>query len=815
MSNFNIAGGRRGGFLLLRFLLPVLLLFAVWQSGVLRMGKRTATAVLVRGDEAQAQGTETMAAAQDTADAQGGGGGGGEEGGTSLWVDAWASGDGPTLSKAEIDERCAGTKANWCRGYFLQPPIPAKPPPRGNKTCLWGCNFVGVCDHYSGWCRCPAGWTGDHCSTRMRRPCSQVQRQVGSFEPHSAPLDYSLPGIVINSRCAQLCDEDIGYCFCNSTMKYGHELAPPDAPPGTPPTRRGRPLGFHCQPNKGPQGQGLPFGWGDKDPQDLWGPEGWCNADNPALKCPCILDGYAGENCDQYKEAFCANQCNGHGECNMGFCKCHEGWWGQDCAYRTNDTEWTPGYEDGDRPWTKQFVDTPASRDPEPGATRLRPLIYVYELPPIFNQVLLQYRVDHGSCVHRLFTDGNGTNWEDSGGYLAETGLHEALLQSKHRTLDPEEADYFYIPVYSSCYMYPIHGFADTPFFHAFHKIPRVHATTNMLIEVYHWLRAHHPYWDRSGGRDHIILQSHDEGSCWLPAVLRPATMLTHWGRMDLGHTSSTGYIDDVYSRPARHPIYMPEGTEGKLGDFPCYDPAKDLVVPPMTSPLKYELSPLVGAFTRNRTTLAFFKGRTQQNNKPYSRGIRQTLENLCRDKDWWGKFKIWIGEGNPPDMDRTYSQLLASSTFCFVLPGDGFSPRFEDAVQHGCLPVIIQDEVHLAFESIIDYRKFVVRIQQKDMERVPEILGAIPPEKVQTMQKALATVWRKWSYTGYRPYANVTLDLLEGYRRKVPEDQQPQSLPAPEREYDPLVGDALEVGNLLLVVLEDTIHARTARGRG
>lgn len=43
------------------------------------------------------------------------------------------------------------------------------------------------------------------------------------------------------------------------------------------------------QPNKGPQGQGLPFGWGDKDPQDLWGPEGWCNADNPALKCPCIL----------------------------------------------------------------------------------------------------------------------------------------------------------------------------------------------------------------------------------------------------------------------------------------------------------------------------------------------------------------------------------------------------------------------------------------------------------------------------------------------------------------------------------------------
>jgi hypothetical protein len=27
---------------------------------------------------------------------------------------------------------------------------------------------------------------------------------------------------------------------------------------------------------------------------------------------------------------------------------------------------------------------------------------------------------------------------------------------------------------------------------------------------------------------------------------------------------------------------------------------------------------------------------------------------------------------------------VLAASTLCFVLPGDGFSPRFEDAVHHG-----------------------------------------------------------------------------------------------------------------------------------
>ena len=146
---------------------------------------------------------------------------------------------------------------------------------------------------------------------------------------------------------------------------------------------------------------------------------------------------------------------SGHGECNLGFCKCHDGWWGQDCAYRTPGTLWSPGawgragaalhvcereggagvhearvpahplsshplytaaaplpafgvhtslgarcilnvavsvstlpvsshmplpsagLQEGERPWIKDLVHTPASKDPEPGATRKRPRIYV------------------------------------------------------------------------------------------------------------------------------------------------------------------------------------------------------------------------------------------------------------------------------------------------------------------------------------------------------------------------------------------------------------------------------------------------------
>ena len=91
----------------------------------------------------------------------------------------------------------------------------------------------------------------------------------------------------------------------------------------------------------------------------------------------------------------------------------------------------------------------------------------------------MQYRTNRADCVHRYFTGGNGSTFNDPFVYNSEAGaiassvskscfsvgklvvacqcfhsvcfsgagLHEMLLQSEHRTLDPEEADYFYLPV--------------------------------------------------------------------------------------------------------------------------------------------------------------------------------------------------------------------------------------------------------------------------------------------------------------------------------------------------------------------------------
>lgn len=43
------------------------------------------------------------------------------------------------------------------------------------------------------------------------------------------------------------------------------------------------------------------------------------------------------------------------------------------------------------------------------------------------------------------------------------------------------------------------------------------------------------------------------------------------------------------------------------------------------------------------------------------------------------------------PLRSENYHEDLASSIFCGVMPGDGWSGRMEDSILQGCIPVIIQ----------------------------------------------------------------------------------------------------------------------------
>ncbi len=63
-----------------------------------------------------------------------------------------------------------------------------------------------------------------------------------------------------------------------------------------------------------------------------------------------------------------------------------------------------------------------------------------------------------------------------------------------------------------------------------------------MQREALRWLNATFPWFARRGGRDHIWLNPHDEGACYVWKDLWPGVMLTHWGRTDFPHASNTAY---------------------------------------------------------------------------------------------------------------------------------------------------------------------------------------------------------------------------------------------------------------------------------
>ena len=101
----------------------------------------------------------------------------------------------------------------------------------------------------------------------------------------------------------------------------------------------------------------------------------------------------------------------------------------------------------------------------------------------------------------------------------------------------------FYVPVYGGCYISefnrpsPRHWLCDEC-----HKGKAADLASLRALRwhasLLHYLSRAFPYWNASGGADHLWPFTHDEGACYAPASLRRATLLVHWGRM---HTQPNG----------------------------------------------------------------------------------------------------------------------------------------------------------------------------------------------------------------------------------------------------------------------------------
>lgn len=77
-----------------------------------------------------------------------------------------------------------------------------------------------------------------------------------------------------------------------------------------------------------------------------------------------------------------------------------------------------------------------------------------------------------------------------------------------------------------------------------------------------------------------------------------------------------------------------------------------------------------------------------------------------------------------------------------------GWSPRVNDALFAGCIPVFIAEGTHYPFADMLDWSQLSVRVGPTELDHIEDILAAIPLEKVELMQAKIMAVREAFIYS-------------------------------------------------------------------
>eukprot|EP00962_Isochrysis_galbana_P030044 scaffold9715_cov113-Isochrysis_galbana.AAC.20 len=317
------------------------------------------------------------------------------------------------------------------------------------------------------------------------------------------------------------------------------------------------------------------------------------------------------------------------------------------------------------------------------------PRIYVYELPPRFNSWLQA---------------GSHGWWQDMDLWGEDVVIHRRALRSAYRVTDPEQADLFLVPIHVSSGMWQLNwGFRDL--------LPTGVRVHQALLA---YLRATWPFFDRRKGSDHLWVWGHDQGA-WRVRAKLPAL--------------APGVFINVFGAgPAQRGGHLP---------------GHDIVCPPVL----YSGVPsgLLNHAGRQRVAappLAFFQGKLNLHIPyEYSFGIRQGLYKAFRTKG-----TILVREGHEANRER-YFELMSASKFCVAAAGFGFSTRVYESATAGCVPLIMMDGVESAYEELLPYHSFALRLNDslKHLLTLEAVLAAVPAAAVAAMRARLRCVWPRF----------------------------------------------------------------------
>ncbi|XP_010908507.1 probable glucuronosyltransferase Os03g0107900 [Elaeis guineensis] len=337
--------------------------------------------------------------------------------------------------------------------------------------------------------------------------------------------------------------------------------------------------------------------------------------------------------------------------------------------------------------------------------------IYVYDLPSRFNRDWLADQ----RCETHLFA--------------AEVALHEAFLDFPHRALDPNDADFFFVPVYVSCNFSTPNGF------------PSLRHARPLLASAVELISSQLPFWNRSRGRDHLFVASHDYGACF--------------------HAMEDRAIENGIPEFLKESIILQ--TFGVRTPHVCQE-VEHVQIPPYVPP---DIERWPAPETAKRDIWVFFRGKMEVHPKNisgrfYGKRVRTDIWNRYNTNPrFYLRRKRFAG----------YRSEIARSVFCLCPLGWApWSPRLVEAVALGCVPVIIADGIRLPFPAAVRWSEISLTVAERDVGDLEPILDHVAATNLSAIQLNLWDTAKRRALLFHRriEVGDATWQVLKEFEGKL-----------------------------------------------
>uniref|UniRef100_A0A0D6R8I2 Exostosin GT47 domain-containing protein n=1 Tax=Araucaria cunninghamii TaxID=56994 RepID=A0A0D6R8I2_ARACU len=306
--------------------------------------------------------------------------------------------------------------------------------------------------------------------------------------------------------------------------------------------------------------------------------------------------------------------------------------------------------------------------------------------------------------------------------YLLDQHSGDEEERAAVRVKDPDQADVYFVPFFASL-SFNIHGQTM--------RDPETEFDRQLQIEVIEMLKKSKS-WQRSGGRDHVIVIHHPNAFRFLRNEVNASIF--------------------VVSDFARYPRSV-----SSL--------AKDVVAPYVHVVDTYKNDDSLDPF-ESRRTLLFFRGRVRRKDEGIVR--LKLAKILANHKSVIVEDSIATNEGF-----QATKEGMRSSRFCLHPAGDTPSScRLFDAIVSHCVPVIVSDHIELPYEDEIDYQEFCLFFSVDEALRpgyLVEQLDKFPKERWLKLWMKLKEVAYHFEYQ-YPQKKDDAVDMLwKQIHRKLP----------------------------------------------